>query len=59
MKEELKVIENQRVEITKTDTVDGPIHLATLKSNLAHFEEKVTEIKAKIKQLEDAGIEAA
>lgn len=44
------------MELISTQEVDGAIHLATLKHNLAHFQGLVAETQAKIKQLEDAGI---
>jgi len=55
MEEKLEVSGN-KVKIIKTETVDAKIHLATLKSNLKHFEDRVAETQAKIKQIEDGGI---
>ena len=59
MADTIKVLENKKVELITTQEVDGAIHLATLKSNLAHFQGLVAETQAKIKQLEDAGITTA
>jgi hypothetical protein len=56
MVDTIKVLANKKVELITTQQVDGAIHLATLKSNLAHFQNLVAETQAKIKQLEDAGI---
>ena len=56
MENTIKVLANKKVELITTQQVDGAIHLATLKSNLAHFQNLVAETQAKIKQLEDAGI---
>jgi len=56
MTDTIKVLANKKVELITTQEVDGAIHLATLKSNLAHFQGLVAETQAKIKQLEDAGI---
>ena len=43
MENTIKVLENKKVELITTQEVDGAIHLATLKSNLAHFQNLVAE----------------
>lgn len=53
MLETLKVIDSDNVEIVSTQIVDRKIHLATLKSNLAHFQQKVIELEEKIQMLEE------
>ncbi|MFA5434147.1 MAG: hypothetical protein WC319_14985 [Candidatus Paceibacterota bacterium] len=43
MADTIKVLANKKVELITTQEVDGAIHLATLKSNLAHFQNLVAE----------------